>query len=706
MTTHLENILLPQSVSRLDELAHNLWWSWHPSGRELFRTLDYPLWKMTGHNPVRMLRETDRAKLASAGTDPTFLAMYEFVMAEFDADMEGQEKWFPRLHPQGLPGPIAYFSAEFAIHNSLPIYAGGLGILAGDMCKEASDLGIPLVGVGLMYPQGYFRQRISTEGWQEEMYTQLDFEKSPVRPVLSPKGSRTVATVRLGERSVSIGAWLVRVGTTALYLLDTRVQENPLEDQQLSARLYIADREVRIQQEILLGVGGVRVLRALGIQPTIWHANEGHTAFMMLERVREEVAKGSGFEEAVDRVGCASVFTTHTPVPAGHDVFSADLVEKYLHCYWESLGIERERFMQMGRANGHCNGHFNMTALALNTADHCNAVSKLHGIVARQMWNAHWPDVREDQVPIVHVTNGIHVPTWIAPEMDRLFQKYLAPDWIERHDDRTMWEQVMDIPDHELWKVHQTLKGKLTSTLLEMAQIGWSKGEAEPIQVLGMGALLHPEILTLGYVRRFAEYKRPALIFRDIPRLKRLVNDPFRPLQIVFAGKSHPADIPSKCCLQWVYNVAADREFQGRIAFMGDHDMHMARYLVQGVDVWLNTPRRLKEACGTSGMKAALNGVPHLSIRDGWWYEGYNRANGWPIGNGTGSGNPEEEDRADAESLYRVLEEEILPLFYDRDRRGIPHGWIKVVKEAIRTLVPVFCARRMVKEYVGQLYLR
>jgi len=706
MTTHVADISLPQRISRLDELAYNLWWSWRASARALFRTLDYPLWKMTGHNPVRMLRETDPAKLCSAGTDPAFLSMYDSVMAEFDADMEGKEKWFPRNYPQGLSGPVAYFSAEFAIHNSLPIYAGGLGILAGDICKEASDLGIPLVGVGLMYPQGYFRQRISPEGWQEEMYTQLDFEKAPVMPVLAPGGGRSLTTVRLGERSVNVGAWLVRVGATRLYLLDTRVEGNSLEDQQLSARLYIADREIRIQQEILLGVGGVRLLRALGMCPSIWHANEGHTAFMMLERIREAVSGGLDFAEAVEAVASVSVFTTHTPVPAGHDVFSADLMEKYFRWYWDSLGIDREEFIGLGQSNRHRNGSFNMTALALNTADQRNAVSKLHGIVARQMWNGHWPDVGEDRVPIVHVTNGIHVPTWIAPEMDRLFQRYLGPDWLERHDDLAMWEQVLDIPDHELWKVHQILKGKLMSALLEMAQIGWCNGQAEPTQVLAMGALLHPEVLTIGFVRRFAEYKRPALIFRDIPRLKKLVNDRFRPLQIVFAGKSHPADIPSKCCLQWVYSLASDREFQGRIAFMGDHDMHMARYLVQGVDVWLNTPRRLQEACGTSGMKATLNGVPHLSIRDGWWYEGYNGANGWPIGNGLISGHPEEEDESDAEALYSVLEDEILPLFYERDRRGIPRGWAKVVKEAIRTLVPVFCARRMMKEYVGQLYLQ
>lgn len=698
--------VLPRRIGRLNELAHNLWWSWHSQARDLFRTLDYPVWKLGGHNPVKLLREISPVKLQVASIDPAFLTLYDTVMEAFDADMAADNTWYAAKHRNDLTGPIAYFSAEFAIHNSLPLYAGGLGILAGDICKESSDLGLPLIGVGLMYPQGYFHQRISADGWQEEIYTQLDFDEAPVTQIFSSSGHRPLAQFQLGQRDVSIGVWQALVGRTTLYLLDANIEENTPEDRQLSARLYTADREIRIKQEILLGIGGVRVLRALGIQPAIWHANEGHTAFMMLERIREEVGKGIPLAEAIHKVKTATVFTTHTPVPAGHDVFSVEIMAKYFSNYFDSSQIDRDAILELGQENGHDDGVFNMTAFALATADRYNAVSQLHGMVARKMWHGTWPEVPEDKVPILHVTNGIHVPTWIAPEMGKLYEKYLGQDWMEWHDDPHLWEHIIDIPDHELWKIRRQLKSKLLGLILEFAQRGWANGELEPKQIMAMGTLLHPEVLTIGFVRRFAGYKRPALIFRDIERLKRLTNDPFRPIQIVFAGKSHPADYPSKQCLHEVCTLAANREFMGRIAFLGDHDMHTARLLVQGVDLWLNNPRRLQEACGTSGMKASLNGVPQLSVSDGWWYEGYNGVNGWVIGNGLRPPSPEEEDKADAEALYQLLEGEIVPRFYERDLSGVPHGWISVVKEAIRSIVPVFCARRMMKEYTDRLYIR
>ena len=696
---------LPKRIGRLDELAHNLWWSWHPQARDLFRALDYTLWVISGHNPVKQLRDINPDKLQAAAADPAFLTLYDSVMSAFDADMSTQDTWFKNSYPDTLSGPVAYFSMEFAIHNSIPIYAGGLGILAGDICKEASDLGLPLVGVGFMYPQGYFHQRISADGWQEEIYRQLNFDEAPINAVPFPKGRGPLAEVLLDNRSVYIGVWQIQVGRTTVYLLDTNVEENSLQDRQLSARLYIADRELRIQQEIVLGIGGVRVLRALGVKPAIWHANEGHAAFMMLERVREEVEGGSTFDKAVQRVRATTVFTTHTPLPAGHDIFSVELVERYFHSYWGSLGIDRETFLELGQQDGADSQAFNMTVLALTTADKCNAVSRLHGIASRRMWHVLWPEVKEDDVPISHVTNGIHLPTWVASEMGRLYEKYLGRDWVGRHDDPKLWERVMDIPDEELWTVRQLLKRKLKAAMLGWAQQRWAEAEVAPQQVLAMGALLHPEVLTVGFVRRFAEYKRPALIFRDIERLKRIVKDRWQPIQIVFAGKSHPADFPSKTLLHQVYCLATDHEFQGRIAFVEDYDMHMARYLVQGVDVWLNVPRRLNEASGTSGMKASLNGVPHLSVLDGWWNEGYNGANGWAIGDGPGTYSPEEEDRADAEALYRLIEEKIVPLYYDRDRSGVPHGWIRVVKEAIRSVPPNFSARRMLKEYTDEIYM-
>lgn len=696
---------LPERIARLDELAHNLCWTWCPEARDLFRILDYPLWKNSGHNPVEQLHNISRTRLQEVAADPSFLALYDSVMYTFDAYMSASDTWFAVNHPNKLPGPVAYFSMEFAIHNSLPVYAGGLGVLAGDFCKEASDLGLPFVGVGFMYPQGYFHQGISADGWQEETYQQLNFNEAPINPILSPQGRRPLAQVDLGDRRLSIAAWQVQVGHTNIYLLDVDVEENAPQDRQLTARLYLADREVRILQEIVLGIGGVRVLRALGIQPAVWHANEGHAAFMMLERLREEVSRGTSYTEALRKVRAATIFTTHTPVPAGHDVFSDQLVEKYFNGYWEDLGISRETFFELGRQDGTGDQILNMTALALRTSERCNAVSRLNGQVARKMWHVLWPELREDEVPISHVTNGIHVPTWVAPEMNRIYQKYLDQDWVTRHDDAKLWEHVLDIPDEELWVARRLLKGKLMGAIRGRAQKCWSCGEMAPQQMVASGALLNPETLTIGFVRRFVEYKRPALILQNIERLKRIVNHQLRPVQIIFAGKSHPADLPAKHLLHQVYLLATSREFQGRIAFVEDYDMHMAHYLVQGVDIWLNNPRRLQEACGSSGMKAALNGVPHLSVLDGWWHEGYNGANGWAIGDSRKMPDQGEEDRTDAEALYRLLEEEIVPLYYNQDRSGVPHGWTGLMKDTIRSVVPVFCTRRMLKEYTERFYI-
>ena len=700
----MANQKIPERIGRLEELANNLWWSWHDPPRRLFRSLDYPLWRAGGHNPVKELREVSPDILQAAATDPAFTTLYDSVMSAFDTEMTASDNWFAGTYPDMLNGPIAYFSMEYAIHNSLPIYAGGLGILAGDICKEASDLGLPLVAVGFMYPQGYFHQHISLDGWQQEVYRDLDFEEIPINRVLTPKGETAIAEVRLGDVVLAIGVWQVKVGRTNIYLLDTNLDRNPPQYRQLSARLYIAERELRLQQEIILGIGGVRVLRALGISPMVWHANEGHTAFMMLERIREEVAKGIDFAEAVSKVQATTVFTTHTPVLAGVDVFPANLVEKFFSDYWKSLGIGRETFFQLGQHDGSESQTFNMSALALRLASHRCAVSQLHGEVTRRMWHGLWPELSEDQVPISHVTNGIHVPSWVAPELYYLFERYLGRDWIKKHDDVGLWERIWDIPDEELWEIHRQLKRKLLGAMVERARACSIDRECAAQQILSMGALLDPETLTIAFTRRFTEYKRPALIFWDIEHLKRIINNELCPVQIIFAGKSHPADFQSKYLLHQVYNLAIDREFRGRIAFVEDYDMHMARYLVQGVDVWLNTPRRLQEACGTSGMKAALNGVLNLSVQDGWWHEGYNGTNGWAIGGDSDTFKTGEEDKADAEALYRLLEEEVVPRYYARDRRGIPHSWVRMVKEAISSIVPVFCTRRMLKEYTERRY--
>lgn len=699
---------LPPRIGRLEELAYNLWWSWHRPARELFRSLDYPLWRLSGHNPVKQLLEIGEDKLAAAAADPDFLRLYDSVISAFDADMSGPGNGDTREHLHALGGPVAYFSMEFAIHNSLPIYAGGLGVLAGDVCKEASDSGVPMVGVGFMYPEGYFHQHISDQGWQEEIYAHVNFEEAPIQRMgagARPDRQGPPVEIRLDSRSLHIGAWKVRVGRVDLYLLSCDIEENRPEDRQLCARLYTADREERLQQEIVLGIGGVRVLRALGIEPSVWHANEGHSAFMMLERAREKVEQGMSFSEAVRAVRASTVFTTHTVVPAAHDTFPVPLMEKYVQHWWGPLGVEGRTLLELGQERGAGDQPFNMTVLGLKMAARRNAVSRLHGTMTRRMWRVLWSGHEEDQVPISSITNGVHLPTWVAPEMSRLYEKHIEPEMLARYDDGGIGELVRDIPDEELWAVRQTLKRKLIGAMVERARECASERQCPAHQVLGMGALLDPNALTIGFVRRFAAYKRPELILRDPERLKRIVNDPWHPVQIVFAGKSHPADHASKHLLRHVYTRATDPEFQGRIAFVEDYDIHMAHYLTQGVDVWLNTPIRLQEASGTSGMKAAVNGVLHLSVPDGWWYEGYNGSNGWSVGEAIEAYDPGEEDRSDAAALYRLLEEEIVPLYYRRDRSGVPRDWLRMAKEAISSIVPTFCARRMLREYVEQMYL-
>ncbi len=696
---------LPVGLARLQELAHNLWWSWQPAARELFEAIDPTLWRLTHHNPVKLLQELKPDRLVALAEDPAFLRRYSAVLKAYDEYLAAKHLWFTTQHPDLADGVIAYFSAEFGLHNSIPIYSGGLGILAGDHCKEASDLGIPLVGIGFMYPQGYFRQHINPDGWQEAVYEPFNRLDSPIHPAQRPSGVPCQIQVEMGNRTVAALVWQVRVGRVTLFLIDTDIPENGPADRELSARLYGGDQEVRLCQEILLGIGGVRVLRALGTFPAVWHANEGHSAFLILERVREFVQAGHTFEAAAEMVRRSTVFTTHTPVPAGHDVFPHYLMERYFSEYWPQLGLTRSAFFKLGEHPDHADHGFNMTVLALNMADHRNAVSREHGRVSRTMWRSLWPDKTEDRVPIRSITNGIHVPTWVAPEMNHLYSKYLAPDWVERVDDPAVWHRAADIPDAELWEVRQALRRKLMSFIRERARAGWKEWRLEASQVLASGTLLDPEALTIGFARRFATYKRATLVFNTLARLQQLLEDRWRPVQIIFAGKAHPADEPGRQFIQQVYSFSKDHALGGHIAFLQDYNMHMAKYLVQGVDVWLNTPRPPMEASGTSGQKAALNGVPSLSVLDGWWQEGYDGANGWAIPSSAHVLDPQAQDQHDAEHLYRILEEQVIPLFYSRDRDGIPRGWIQVVKDTVRTTAPRFCARRMVKEYLTCSYL-
>ena len=695
---------IPRRITRVEELAYNFWWSWHRAARDLFKMLDYPSWRSTGHNPVKMLQEVSPERLQELATDPLFLRQYDAVVMALDADLENGHLWFPTRYPDLTSHPVAYFSAEFGLHQSLPTYAGGLGVLAGDHCKETSDIGLPFVGVGFLYEMGYFRQRITAAGWQEAIYPRFKPEEVAVREALCDDGTCLFVPVEVGDHTVHLQIWHVQVGRTRLYLMDADHDRNAPWDRELTARLYGGDQEMRIQQEIVLGIGGVRVLRALGIEPLVFHLNEGHSAFLVLERARELVEAGQSFDEARRVVQETSVFTTHTPVPAGHDVFPFHLIEKYFHTYWPRLGLSREQFLELACCEADRHG-FNMTLLALKMCERCNGVSKLHGEVARRMFQSLWPDRPVEQVPISHVTNGIHVPAWVGEAMNKIYRKYLGPDWIERHDDPVLWERILDVPDEELWAAHLHLKRKLMTLIRERARQRRIEGLLNPEQVLCAGTFLDPDALVIGFARRFATYKRATLIFHDMERLKQLLHDRHRPVQFIFSGKAHPADEEAKRLIQQVYNIAKDPAIGGRIAFIEDYDMQVARYLVQGVDVWLNNPRRPYEASGTSGQKAAVNGIPNLSVLDGWWAEGYNGANGWAIDPGQETDDPAAQDAADAEALCRLLREEVVPLFYKRDADGVPRGWVQVMKEAIRTAVPAFCARRMVKEYTERFYV-
>jgi starch phosphorylase len=695
---------LPNRIHRLHELALDLWWSWRPTARQVFRRLDYPLWRAASHNPVRMLRTIDEARLTAAAQDAEFVALYDEAVAGLDEARTAKRTWWAANGPDLGGRSIAYFSAEFALHQSLPIYAGGLGVLAGDHCKEASDLGVPLVGVGFMYPQGYFHQRLSNEGWQEEHYERLNWTDAPIAAAVTRDGKPAVTAVPLGDRTVLAAVWRLRVGRVRLFLLDTDLEENAPWDRELSARLYGGDRETRIQQEIILGIGGVRVLRSLGIQPGVWHLNEGHAAFVALQRIRESVEHGSSFDDALEEVRRTTVFTTHTPVPAGHDAFPFHLVEKHLAGSWGEIGQYRQRFLSLGEYDNGSGPQFNMTALALRTAANINGVSALHGDVTRAMWQPIWPDRAADDVPVKSITNGVHVPTWIAGPMLELFNRHLGVNWLDAHDDAAFWDRLLEIPDSDLWAARQALRTELFVFIRERLRMRWTAERVGPARIVAGGAMLDPDALTIGYARRFTAYKRPELIFHDAERLARIISAAGSPVQIVFAGKAHPADDPAKHHLQQIFRRAIDPVCLGRIAFIDDYDMHVAHCLVAGCDVWLNNPRKPLEASGTSGIKAAINGVPHLSIGDGWWAEGYNGRNGWLIESQTNPDDLAATDAADAAALYTLLEEQIVPAFYERDGRQVPLRWIQVVREAIRSNLPRFSARRMVKQYVTEMY--
>ncbi len=697
-------LALPGRIGGLAGVAANLSWSWNRNARALFRLLDAALWHLTRHNPIELLRRVDAARLAACAADPEFLRLYDAVAAAAARDATSAGTWFAASYPEFVNRPIAYFCAEFGLHASVPIYSGGLGVLAGDQCKAASDLGVPLVGVGLFYTKGYSDQRLRLDGWQEDAEERFDRAATPLQPVRGPKGDPCLATVRMSGRHVSVGAWRVMVGRVPIFLLDTDLEQNDPADRGLCHRLYAGGPELRVRQEWILGVGGVRVLQVLGYDPAAWHANEGHAAFMLVERVRELVTRGTSFAEAVRRVRATSVFTTHTPVPAGHDTFSLEQVEQCIGPVWQEMGVSREAFFRLGHHPVADHDRFHMPVAAIRLSARVSAVSRRHGEESRRIWAPLWPDREVARVPIGHVTNGVHVATWMANRILTLFDSHFGPDWLARVDDPAFWDEVLELDGAALWAVHKELKSHLMRSIREQARRRWADQWKEALHLVGAGTLLDQEALTIGFGRRFATYKRADLIFRDLDRLQRLLVNPWRPVQIVFSGKAHPGDEPGKQVLQRVYAHTREARFEGRIAFIEDYDMHLAHSLVQGVDLWLNVPRAPLEACGTSGMKAALNGVPQLSTLDGWWAEGYDGPNGWAIPS-TPLLAGEDGDAADAEQLYRLLETEVVPLFYDRDAESVPRGWLEKMKHAVRAAGARFTAQRMVREYLTGYYL-
>ncbi len=686
---------LPPALERLSELAYNLLWTWEPTIRQLFRRLDPELWEATGHNPVAMLGRAPQATLQRMAADPRYVALYRRACERFDAYVHRGER-APR---QDL---VAYFSMEYGLTECLPLYSGGLGVFSGDFLKSCSDSDIPLVAVGLLYRTGYFQQYLNPDGWQQEKFPVSNFYMLPVEPV-TDNGSELRVQVELPGGPVSLRVWEAKVGRVKLYLLDTNIAENERpEHREITARLY--DDRMRIQQEIVLGVGGLRALKALGLEPTVFHMNEGHSAFLALERIRVLVREhGLTFEEALEATRGNNVFTTHTSVPAGIDIFDSGLMFEYFQAYCQEVGISFEQLMALGRRNpADSYERFTMAILAIKTSAWRNAVSRLHREVSQQMWQDLWPQLPVWEVPITSITNGVHLPSWLSQDLATLYDQYLQPDWLERVTDPNTWKHIHDIPDQELWEAHRRAKRRLVTFVRERQLAFARERKASAAELRRAAEALDPEALTIGFARRFATYKRATLLFRDVARLKRILLNPERPVQIVMAGKAHPKDHPGREMIRHVVQLSRDPELAKRLVFIEDYDMHVARELVQACDLWLNTPRRGEEACGTSGMKAGINGVLNLSVLDGWYDEAYEESGGWAIGDRMPYS--EDQDEAHATAIYSLLENEIVPAFYERDQ-GVPREWMRRVKRSISSLSPRFNCQRVVEEYMAQLYV-
>ena len=702
------NPQLPKRIGKLSEIANNLWWSWNTEFLRLFKMIDRDLWETCEKNPVKFLKQVSQDRLEAVATNQEFLKEYDRLAKEFDDYVTSKNTWFSNKYPENKKDLIAYFSAEYGLDQTIPIYSGGLGILSGDHLKSASDLEIPLVAVGLLYKNGYFHQKINGYGDQETEYNNIELSNLPINPVKDENGEELKINVKFEKRKIYLKVWQINVGRIKLYLLDSDIDENEPGDREVTLKLYGGDQEMRIKQEIVLGMGGTNLLtRALGLNPTVYHMNEGHSAFLILELIKNIIKeKKVSFEVAKDIASSKTVFTTHTPVPAGNDIFQIALVEKYFKEFWPRLGLDREEFLKLGmKPCTDLEPGFNMGILALKVAGKKNGVSKLHGAVSRELFGDVWPEIAANESPITYVTNGIHTCSWLAPSLKELYNKYLIPYWQDNIYKDEVWENINNIPNQELWGIHQKRKQKLLeivkeSTTNRLRRSGYSYEEINDIT-----SKLNPNALTIGFARRFATYKRATLIFKDLERITQILNNTERPVQLIFAGKAHPADKEGQDLIKRIHEISMMPQFKGKIFLLENYNIAMSRYLVSGVDVWLNNPRRPMEASGTSGQKASVNGVINFSVLDGWWAEGYNQENGWTIGTNAEFTSYEEQDVADSQSMYRTLEEKIIPTYYDKDENGISEKWMKIMKNSITSTGGKYSTSRMLVDYTNNLYM-
>ena len=702
------NPQLPKRIEKLSEISNNLWWSWNTEFLRLFKTIDNDLWETCEKNPVKFLKQVSQERLESVSKNVEFLKEYDKLARQFEDYMNSKNTWFANNYPENKNDLIAYFSAEYGLDRTIPIYSGGLGILSGDHLKSASDLGIPLVAVGLLYKNGYFHQKINGYGDQETEYINIELSNLPINPVKDKNGEDLIIYVKFPKRRLYLKVWQINVGRIKLYLLDSDIEKNNPEDRDVTLRLYGGDQEMRIRQEIVLGMGGTNLLtRALGLNPTIYHMNEGHSAFLILELMKNIIKeKQVSFDVARDIASSKTVFTTHTPVPAGNDIFPLDLVDKYFKDFWPRLGLDREEFLRLGmKPSQILEPGFNMGILALKVAGKKNGVSKLHGAVSRELFGDVWPDIAANESPITYVTNGIHTCSWLSPKLKELYNKYLMPYWQDNIHEDKVWEKINNIPDKTLWETHQDRKEKLLklvkdNTTQRLRRSGYSYEEINEIT-----SKLNPNALTIGFARRFATYKRATLIFKDLERITQILNNSEKPVQLIFAGKAHPADKEGQDLIKRIHEISMMPQFKGKIFLLENYNIAMSQYLVSGVDVWLNNPRRPMEVSGTSGQKASVNGVINFSVLDGWWAEGYNQENGWTIGTNAEYNSYEEQDIADSQSMYRTLEDKIIPTYYNKNEEGISPKWIRIMKNSIISTGGKYSTARMLVDYTNNLYM-